>query len=307
MSKTSKTIVVTGGAGFVGSHTVDALLAAGERVLVLDDFSSGSRENLPSSHPRLSVVEGDVLDEATVASTLKGARACLHLAAQVSVKRSLIHPQQSLDINVKGFVNVLEAARRLGLKRLVYASSAAVYGDVHRLPVRENQPLHPISPYGLEKLTTERYAALYTQLYGLSILGLRYFNIYGSRQPPASPYSGVISKFVQCFRDGTPPTVFGDGRQTRDFIYVKDVAAANIAALDHPFKGVCNIGTGRSVSLLTLIQELRRLTGKALRPRFSKAVAGDIRHSRAQVRFADEALGFRADFPFRQGLEDLWS
>jgi len=298
-------ILVTGGAGFVGSHTVETLLARGSRVVVFDNFSSGRRENLPGRHRRLRVITGDVLDLAALETAMRGADACLHLAAQVSVKASLAQPQFSLDTNVKGFLNMLECARRQKLKRLVYASSAAIYGDSRQLPVSEKLPTNPISPYGLEKVTTERYAALYARLYGLSALGLRYFNIYGTRQPPSSPYSGVITKFSHSFAENQRPQIFGDGRQSRDFIYVKDVAAANAAALHSSAEGVCNIGTGHSINLLQLLRELRAITGKSLRPVFGPRATGDIRHSRADVRQAKRMLGFSAEYDFSRGLKDF--
>lgn len=296
-------ILVNGGAGFVGSHTVELLLERGYHVTVFDNFSSGRRDNLPARHRGLRVIQGDILDSAALLRAMKGVDACLHLAAQVSVKASLLNPQLSLDTNVKGFINVLECLRQRGLPRLVYASSAAVYGDVKQLPVAESAALRPLSPYGLEKVTDEAYAGMYGQLYGTTALGLRYFNIYGPRQMPSSPYSGVITKFTQCFLAGRPPSIFGDGRQTRDFIYVADVAAANLAALESTAIGSCNVGTGTRASLLLLARTLAGLTGQRLKPLFADAAAGDIRHSCADVRRARKLLGFAARHDLHSGLQ----
>lgn len=231
-------VLVTGGGGFIGSHTVDALLAAGDEVSVLDDFSSGQRANL-APHAKLRIIAGDIRDPAAVQQAMTGITHVMHLAAQVFVPASIAEPVHSASINVTGFLNVLDAARRVQVKRFVYASSAAVYGIPERLPVDEASLVMPLSPYGLEKAINDRYGALFKDLYGISTLGLRYFNVYGPRQDPRSAYSGVISKFADCARANQPVTVFGDGLQTRDFIYVGDVACANVAALR---------GGGRTVS-----------------------------------------------------------
>ena len=223
-------VLVTGGAGFIGSHSVDALLAGGTEVVVLDNFSTGKTANLPS-HARLTLERGDIRNRPDVAGAIVGCTHVLHLAAQVSVRASVEDPPGSAQHNVLGFVNVLDAARRAGVKRVVYASSASAFGDPGELPLSESSPLAPLSPYGLEKSCNEQYAALFKQIFGLSALGLRYFNVYGPRQDPASPYTGVINKFADRLRAGQPLTVFGDGGQTRDFIFVKDVARVNVAAL----------------------------------------------------------------------------
>jgi UDP-glucose 4-epimerase len=242
-------ILITGGAGFVGSHTVDLLLVQGQRVRVLDDFSSGRRENLPAS-ALLETVQGDVRDPVAVEQAMQGITRVLHLAAHVSVVKSIEDPVASAAVNVGGFLVVLDAARRAGVGRFVYASSAAVYGATERVPVDESTPVRPQSPYGLEKAIDDQYALLFKELYGVRCLGLRYFNVYGPRQDPASPYSGVISRFLDCIRMGRPLTIFGDGRQTRDFVFVKDVAKVNVQALNANAFGVCNVGTGSSTSVL---------------------------------------------------------
>ena len=271
-------VVVTGGAGFIGSHSVEALLGAGQRVTVFDNFSTGKRANLPDD-ARLTVISGDVRELAAVERALQGATHVLHLAAQVSVRVSIEDPPRSCQENVLGFVNVLEAARRSGVTRVVYASSAAVYGAPARLPLDEDAPVGPISPYGLEKVINDQYAGLYRALYGQSSLGLRYFNVYGPRQDPTSQYAGVISKFAALIAADRPLTVFGDGGQTRDFVFVKDIAEVNALALAGEYCGVCNVGTGVSMTLLELIDALAACAGRKPQVRFEPPVTGDIRES----------------------------
>jgi UDP-glucose 4-epimerase len=298
-------ILVTGGAGFIGSHTVEALLAGGERVRVLDDFSAGRRDNLPAA-PGLEVIEGDIRDPAVVAHAVQGVSRVLHLAAQVSVVRSLEEPVASGAVNLGGFLVVLDAARRAGVERFVYASSAAVYGAPDRVPVDESTPVRPQSPYGLEKVVADQYAALFRELYGLRSLGLRYFNVYGPRQDPASPYAGVISKFFDAARGGRVLRVFGDGKQTRDFVFVRDVARVNMVALGTTAEGVCNVGTGRSASLLELIEALEQVCGRQLGVSHEPARAGDIRHSAMSVRKLRELVGEMRFAGLRDGLQQMW-
>jgi len=269
-------VLVTGGAGFIGSHTVDALLELGARVRVLDDLSTGSLNNLPTQIASLEFVQGDVRDEACVMNCMQGITHVLHLAAQVSVPISIQQPVHSHSVNVAGYLNVLNAARLAGVKRVVHASSAAVYGVPVKLPLTEDSPASPLSPYGLEKMVNDQYAQLFNALYGLSTLGLRYFNVYGPRQDPCSPYSGVISKFAAWSREGSPFTVCGDGMQTRDFIYVKDVAQANIAALQSQSNGVINIATGHSVTLLEMVQMFSSCVGHPIEVNHVSAREGDV-------------------------------
>jgi UDP-glucose 4-epimerase len=273
-----RNVLVTGGAGFIGSHSTEALLEHGARVRVFDNFSTGKRDNL-SAHERLSVIEGDIRDRAALARAMAGTTHVLHLAAQISVRVSVEDPPSSCAHNVLGFVNVLDAARACGVKRTVFASSAAVYGVPGRLPLDEESPLAPISPYGLEKQIDEQYGALFGELYGLSTFALRYFNVYGPRQDPTSQYAGVISKFAALIGRREPLTVFGDGEQSRDFVYVKDVARCNVSALKGDFGGVCNVGTGSTVTLLELIDALAARTGVKPEVNFAPPVPGDIRHS----------------------------
>jgi UDP-glucose 4-epimerase len=297
-------VLVTGGGGFIGSHTVDALLAEGVAVSVLDDFSSGLRTNLPA-HANLQIIEGDIRDRATVQHAMAGASHVMHLAAQVFVPASIAEPLHSASINVTGFLNVLDAARRSNVQRFVYASSAAVYGIPERLPVDETSTVMPLSPYGLEKALNDSYAALFKNLYGISTLGLRYFNVYGPKQDPRSAYSGVISKFTECARAKAPVTVFGDGKQTRDFIYVGDVARANIAALRSEANGVINVATGSSVTLLDLVGAFNDALGWSLELRFVPERAGEVRYSSVLPSRARTELGLTQCVSLTDGIARL--
>lgn len=297
--------LVVGGAGFIGSHTVEALLACGCQVRVLDDLSTGSTENLPLDDPNLEVIVGDIVNRDIVRDAMRGMSFCIHLAAQVSAARSVEDPFGSAMYNILGFVNVLEAAREMSVQRLVYASSAAVYGDCAELPLSEDVALKPVNPYGLEKLVDEEYADLYARLHGTHTLGLRYFNVYGPRQLPNSPYSGVISKFVEHLRTKKAPVIYGDGRQTRDFVAVKDVALANIAALASDYCGVCNVATGTRVDLWHLMQTLNNLMGSNIEADRAPARAGDIKHSCGDDRRLRQKLGIVASTRLDVGLQNL--
>lgn len=300
-----KKVLVTGGAGFIGSHSVDALLAKNIPVRVLDNLSSGRRENLPLEHPLLDLMIGDIRDAAQVRLAMQGCSHCLHLAAQVSVTHSLNDPRGSADINVLGFVTVMEAARAAGVRRFVYASSAAVYGDSLRLPLTEDTFLNPLSPYGLEKLINEHYADLYRRLHELSAFGLRYFNVFGPRQDPKSPYAGVIALFAKRLESAQTLPVFGDGLQTRDFVFVGDVARANVAALENDVAGACNVATGHSVTLLTLIDALAQLRGVRPEIEFLPPRVGDIQRSAAEPSRLHQLLGIRAQTTLEDGLRTM--
>lgn len=299
--------LVTGGAGFIGSHTVEALLALGWHVRVLDNFSSGCIEYLPESHSALAVLDADVRDYSAVSLAAAGVDACLHLAAQVSVTRSIEDPALSAQHNITGWLNVLQAARANQVDRVVYASSVAVFGDNAHLPLVENSPLQPISPYGLEKRVDEDYAGMFRKLYGLSTLGLRYFNVFGPRQDPSNPYAGVITRFVSHLKQGKPLTVYGDGTQSRDFIFVKDVAQANAAALSSRAEGVLNVGTGHRVSLLDLISLLGKITGESTVLDFQPAREGDILHSYGDNAAISKVLNFSTKWSLEAGLRELVS
>ncbi|MDO8926483.1 MAG: NAD-dependent epimerase/dehydratase family protein [Sideroxyarcus sp.] len=301
---TQMRVLVTGGAGFIGSHSVDAILAHGAHVTVFDSFITGKRENLPQ-HANLQVVEGDIRDQAAVDKVLQGITHVLHLAAQVSVPASVIDPLGSSQNNIDGFLNVLDGARRAGVKRFVYASSAAVYGAPEQVPLNESSPVMPLSPYGLEKYINDQYAALFRSLYSLSSLGMRYFNAYGPRQDPKSPYAGVISRFAAALANDENMRVFGDGGQTRDYIFVKDVAQLNLRALLSDGVGVCNIGTGHSVTLLELIATLAECAGREAKIRHEAPAQGDIRHSSVTPERMHQLLSPPAMTSLSEGLRQL--
>ncbi|EKD54966.1 MAG: UDP-glucose 4-epimerase [uncultured bacterium] len=301
-------ILVTGGAGFIGSHTVDFLLEQELAVTVFDNFVSGRADYLNLSHPNLTLVTGDVLDYSQLSAEIKKADAVLHLAALPSVPKSIEDPVTSCAVNTQGFLHVLQAIRESKRAiRLVYASSAAVYGKVDTLPCRDDLPLlsEPLSPYALEKTNNERYADLYARLFGIKSIGLRYFNVYGERQDPNSPYSGVISKFIQCYQENKPITIFGDGEQSRDFIYVKDVAKANWLALQADYTGVLNIATGVPETLQNLIRYIEQTGQHPAKLQFEGARLGDIPHSYAKTTEADFFLGFCYTTALQEGIRLL--
>ncbi len=297
--------LVTGGAGFIGSHTVDHLLARQQQVVVLDNFSSGNRKNLPDFHPFLTVIEGDIRDASVVAEAADGVTHCLHLAAQVSVVKSLEDPADSATHNILGFINVLNAIKKNNAKRFVYASSAATYGNPTNLPLIEAEPLKPESPYGLEKQINELYVKLFKELYDTSSCGVRYFNVYGPRQDPKSPYAGVIALFADAVLAKQPLTIHGDGLQTRDFIFVNDVARANLAALDSEYEGAVNVATGSTVTLLELIEVLEKIAGHTCEKNFGPERDGDIKHSAATVDTLQQVLEITAKHSLEEGLREL--
>jgi len=300
-----KKILVTGGAGFIGSHTVDSLLENNYHVTVYDNFTSGKLTNLNVFHPNIKIIQGDILDTTLLMKEIKCCDAVLHLAALPSVPKSIEDPIQSLKINTMGFVQLLQVIRECNPQiRLVYASSAAVYGNASQLPCDDAIPLsgNCLSPYALEKFNNEHYAKLFANLFGIKSLGLRYFNVYGERQDPTSPYSGVISKFISRHKAGELITVFGDGKQSRDFISVKDVARANRLALQNDYCGTLNIATGVPETLLNLI---RYLGIEDIKLEFASARAGDIRESYARVEQAKACLDFYYAIPAEVGIREL--
>ncbi|HEY75765.1 MAG TPA: SDR family oxidoreductase [Thermoflexia bacterium] len=299
--------LVTGGAGFIGSHLVEALVARGDRVRVLDDFSTGRWENLAPVRSRVEVLEGDVRDPAAVMRAVEGADVVAHLAAVASVQASLEDPAAVWAVNVDGTLNLLEAARAVGVRRFVFASSAAVYGDHDDLPLREDLPPRPLSPYAASKVAGEALCRAYYASYALPTVVLRFFNVYGPRQDPHSPYSGVISIFVDRMRRGLPPVVYGDGRQTRDFVYVADVVEAVLRAAEREeaVGEVFNVAGGRQTSVLELIQVLNCLLNTRLEPSFALPRVGEVRYSQADVRRAREKLGWEVRIELQRGLEEL--
>jgi UDP-glucose 4-epimerase len=301
-------VLVTGGAGFIGSHLVRACLAAGEDVRVFDDLSSGKRENLAGLEREIEWVERSVADSDALARAARGCELVYHQAAIASVPRSIEDPVGTHAVNATGTLHVLEAARRAGARRVVFASSSAVYGDGPELPKREDMPARPRSPYALQKWIGEGYCEHYARLYGLESVSLRYFNVFGPRQDPRSMYAGVIPRFVTALCAGEQPRIFGDGLQSRDFVYVADVVAANRAAAQAK-TGVggepVNIGRGERTSLRELLAKCAAALGApAPAASFEPERPGDVRHSQADVTRAAERLGFRARTSLDEGLRD---
>jgi UDP-glucose 4-epimerase len=301
--------VVTGGAGFIGSHLVERLLRDHPQgvVRVLDDFSTGGLQNLPfaaATGERLEVVRGDIRDLPTVERIAAGAAVIFHQAAMRSVPRSVADPLGANDHNVKGTLNVLEAARRAGVKRVVYASSSSVYGDRPALPKAEDQPPAPISPYAVSKAAGEQYAAVWHRLYGVETVGLRYFNVFGPRQDPASEYAAVIPRFILWGLRGTPLEIHGDGTQSRDFTYIDNVVEANcLAAVAPGASGLTfNVGCGARVSLLQIVTRLETLLGHPVERRHTPPRAGDVPHTLANIDLAKRLLGFTPLVGFDEGL-----
>lgn len=306
-----RTVLVTGAAGFIGSHTCEALLTNGDRVIGVDDFSTGKLENLQGAkkHAAFRFVEGDVSEAGSLERIAADAKpeAIVHLAALVSVPQSIADPDRNFRLNVVATQRVLETARRHSVQRVVFASSAAVYGEETEMPLRETSATHPISPYGAAKLASEALLLGQGATFGITVRCLRYFNVYGPRQDPKSPYSGVISIFCEKLQSGAAPTIFGDGQQTRDFISVHDVARANVIAACSPglTSGVTNICTGKATSLSELATILRKHAPSAPRPVHAAAREGDIRHSFGSPDRAKVELGFSPEVPLEQGLAEL--
>lgn len=299
------TYLVTGGAGFIGSHLVHELVRRGEAVRVLDDFSTGRAENLAEVGERITVAEGDIRDLDTIRGLLAGVDYVVHLAALSSVVRSVEDPVGSNAVNIGGTLNVLVSAREARVRRCVFAASAAVYGDHPAMPRVETQEPRPLSPYALTKLTGEYYCRIFTQLFGLEAVALRFFNIFGPRQNPDSPYTGVLSKFIVAYLRGETPVIFGDGEQSRDFTYVENVVRAVLLAAELPGAAgrVINVGTGRSATLNQTIQALNRIFGHAVEPRYANPREGDVRESLADVTLAQKLLGYTPSVWFEEGLE----
>lgn len=294
-------VLVTGGAGFIGSHIVDALVEAGCRVAVVDDLSTGRFENVnPGVNFYRLAVEGDGFEEAVAREKPD---VVLHQAAQVDVQRSLREPVADARINILGAVNLLEACRRHNVGKVVYASSAAVYGNPAYLPVDEGHPAVPQSPYGVSKYTVEHYLRVYAEICGIRHTVLRYANVYGPRQD-ATGEGGVVAIFVDRLLKGEPPQIFGDGEQTRDFVYVKDVAAANLAALRRGDGMVLNVGTGAGLSVNGLFRALKKITGSGLTPEYRPPRPGDITHSRLANAKARAALDWRPRYSLEEGLRE---
>jgi UDP-glucose 4-epimerase len=299
--------LVTGGAGFIGSHIGQRLLSLGHKVVVLDNLFTGSIENVEAVGPGVHFVQGDVRDLAVVEEHARGCDVVFHQAAIVSVPLSVERPQESHDVNIQGTLNVLQAARAAKVRRVVFASSAAIYGQEPTLPKREDMLPAPISPYGVEKMTGEHYLATWSKLFGVETVALRYFNVFGPRQDPKSPYSGVISIFVDRILAGKPITFFGDGSQTRDFVYIANVVDANLLAATTPGVSgrVFNVACGRSITLLELGSLIERAAARNVERVFAEPRAGDIEHSLADITRARNELGYEPKVDVETGLRDL--
>jgi nucleoside-diphosphate-sugar epimerase len=296
--------LVTGGAGFIGSALVLELVRRCEQVRVVDNFATGFDRNLEAVADKIDVRRLDIADFDAIRKAVEGVDYILHQAALNSVPRSINNPIASNEANVTGTLNLLVAARDAGVKRVVYASSSSAYGDTPTLPKIETMPSNPISPYSISKYVGEMYAGVFHRVYGLETVSLRYFNVFGPRQNPNSPYSAVLSRFITCFLKGEPPTIYGDGEQSRDFTFVDNVVEANILACHAPAAAgrVMNIACNERHSLNSIIAALNEMTGQKLTPIHEPARTGDVQHSLADITRARELLGYQPLVPFREGL-----
>jgi UDP-N-acetylglucosamine/UDP-N-acetyl-alpha-D-glucosaminouronate 4-epimerase len=300
-----KTCLVTGGAGFIGSHLAEELVRRGERVRVLDNFITGKRENLAPFRNFIELIEGDIRDKETCRKALRGVDYVLHQAALTSVPRSVSDPLLNHDININGTLNLLFASQEAKVKRFVFASSAAVYGDSQALPLREGNEGAPLSPYALSKLVGEKYCQLFYQLYGLETICLRYFNVFGPRQDPLSEYATVIPLFINKVLAEERPPIYGDGEQSRDFIFVADAVEANMGAVEAPDEalgGVFNIAGGERTTVNSLVHDISDILGISIVPLYADPRPGDILHSFADIGKARRVLGYEPMVGFKQGL-----
>ena len=299
-------IVITGGAGFIGSNLAEVLaLAPNNEVCVVDDLSTGKVENLPIASG-IEFIKGSITDLQLMNEVLADADFVFHQAALPGVQRSIEDPAHANEVNIRGTLNVLMAARDAGVKKVIYASSSSVYGDTPELPKREGMTPNPLSPYAVTKLVGEYYCKVFNDVYGLSTISLRHFNVYGPRQDPHSEYAAVIPRFVSRVLKGEPPIIYGDGQQTRDFTFVKDVVNANILAMNSDATGVYNIASGRMISIQELATLITRLTGRDsdLEPVFDKPRKGDVRHSLADISRARAVMGYKPEYSLERGLEE---
>ena len=298
--------VVTGGAGFIGSHIVEELLLRNEKVAIIDNFSTGKRDNVKPFEGTAEIIDTDLADAKNLAQIIKDADYVIHQAAIPSVPKSIIDPVKSHHANVNGTLQLLVACREAGVKRVVYASSSSLYGDSPTLPKHEGMMPNPLSPYGAQKLFAEMYCQVFTKAYGLETVSLRYFNVFGPRQDATSQYSGVLALFIPAVLQGRRPTIYGDGEQSRDFTYVKNVVEANLLACRAPGVGgqVFNVACGDRITVNSMLQQINKITGKDISPVYAEARAGDIKHSQADVRLAKERIGYHAKVSFEEGLRN---
>jgi UDP-glucose 4-epimerase len=302
----NKKVVVTGGAGFIGSHIVDALVEEGNHVIVIDNLSTGNIKNIEHhiNTQRFEFINGSITNLTLLKEMFRGADYVFHEAAIASVPGSIADPLSNHETNVIGTLNVLLAARDTAVKKVIFASSAAVYGDSPVQPKKEDMIREPLSPYAVAKLASEYYCQVFTSLYGLKTVCLRYFNVYGPRQDPKSEYAAVIPKFIQLVKEGKSPLIFGDGEQTRDFVFVKDVVIANLLAAESVATGIFNIGTGKSITINELVKTIISLSKVHLQPVYTSAAAGDIRFSLASVSKA-KTFGYLPKFNLEDGLSRM--
>jgi UDP-glucose 4-epimerase len=286
--------LLTGGGGFIGSHLVEGLLAAGHHVRVLDNWSTGSRSNLAHVEDQIEIISGDVTDGALVWQAMKGVELAFHQAAMASVPRSVVDPLAAHHVCATGTLQVLMAAQAAQVRRVIYAASSSAYGNPAKMPIREVDPVQPLSPYAVAKLAGEHYCSSFTQVYGLETVRLRYFNVFGPRQMPGGPYAAVIPLFIEAMVSGRSPMVYGDGLQSRDFTFVDDVVQANLLAAEAPrvTGKVFNIASGRRTTLLELVHILNENLGANIRPMHDKPRPGDVRHSQADIASAQAELGY---------------
>ncbi len=301
-----KKAVVTGGAGFIGSHLVEELVQRDYSLTIIDDLSSGKRENLSAAlkNPNVKLINGSITDLPLLQKLFKDIDYVFHLAAFANVPRSVIEPRLCHDVNNTGALNVLIAAKDNKVKRVVNASSCAIYGDAPGLPKKENMPINPLSPYAVTKLAAEHYCDVFHKAYQLSTISLRYFNIYGPRQSPDSDYAAAIPKFIKMALSGKPLEIYGDGKATRDYTYVKDAVNAYILAAESDVTGVINIGYGKAVTVNELAKLINKLTGNTAKPIYKPPRPGDILHSLADASKAKKAFGYRPRYNLEEGLKE---
>ncbi|MFZ3020484.1 MAG: SDR family oxidoreductase [Minisyncoccia bacterium] len=299
-----KKIIVTGGAGFIGSHIVDALIELGVDVVVIDDFSTGRRENIEHILDKIKLVEGSILNTDLLKEIFKGAFAVIHMAALPSVPKSIELPMETKMANSVGTLSVFIAARHAGVDRVIYASSSSVYGDTPVLPKVETMATNPLSPYAIHKLTAEMYGKIFNSIYDLKTIGLRFFNIFGPRQNPNSPYSAVIPKFISQIKRGETPVIFGDGEHTRDFTHVKNAVEANLKALfaTEGFGEAYNVASGGQISLNQLVDKINKELGTDISPIYVPPRNGDIKDSYADISKAKKTFGYEPVVGFDEGL-----
>lgn len=301
--------IITGGAGFIGSHLSERLVSEGHEVIIIDDLSSGRKKNIESllNTNNVKFYQGSVTDLIALKKYFKGVDGIFHQAALGSVTQSIDEPLLNHAINMTGTLNVLVAARDAGVRKVVFASSASVYGNLPDLPKKEDMPTDPRSPYALAKLMGEYYCSLFSELYGLQTVCLRYFNVYGPRQDPQSDYAAVIPRFIQRVKKGQPPIIYGDGKQTRDFVFVRDVVRMTMKAMESEAKGVFNIASGKETSVNELVQVILSLSGISLTPRYEEGRQGEVKHSVADVTKASRDFCIVPEYDLSQGLSEMFA